>query len=93
MAGTVGIIGLGIMGGAISKNLVERGWRVFGTDLDAARQAALTEAGGTACATIAAVCEQAPVILTSLPSPARCRCSAISPERRMTSVCLVMARG
>jgi putative dehydrogenase len=70
MAGTVGIIGLGIMGGAISKNLVERGWRVFGTDLDAARQAALTEAGGTACATIAAVCEQAPVILTSLPSPA-----------------------
>ena len=29
MAGTVGIIGLGIMGGAISKNLVERGWRVL----------------------------------------------------------------
>ena len=33
MAGTVGIIGLGIMGGAISKNLIERGWQVFGSDL------------------------------------------------------------
>jgi len=70
MAGTVGIIGLGIMGGAISNNLLERGWRVFGTDLDQAKQAALTAAGGTACSGIAAVCQNAPVILTSLPSPA-----------------------
>jgi putative dehydrogenase len=70
MVGTVGIIGLGIMGGAISKNLIERGWRVFGTDVDAARQAALTTSGGTACADAASVCEQAPVILTSLPTPA-----------------------
>jgi putative dehydrogenase len=69
MAGTVGIIGLGIMGGAISKNLTERGWHVFGTDLDPAKRAALTEAGGVACADIATVCAQAPVILTSLPSP------------------------
>jgi putative dehydrogenase len=70
MAGTVGIIGLGIMGGAISKNLVERGWRVFGTDLDAEKRTALTAAGGTACADIASVCAAAPVILTSLPTPA-----------------------
>lgn len=69
MAGTVGIIGLGIMGGAISKNLLERGWRVFGTDIEPTRQAALTEAGGTACPDIASVCAEAPVILTSLPSP------------------------
>jgi L-threonate 2-dehydrogenase len=69
MAGTVGIIGLGIMGGAISKNLIERGWRVFGTDLDPAKQAVLHAAGGTACADVAAVCGAAPMILTSLPSP------------------------
>jgi putative dehydrogenase len=69
MAGTVGIIGLGIMGGAISNNLIERGWHVFGTDLDPAKQAALTANGGTACPDITAVCENAPVILTSLPSP------------------------
>ena len=69
MAGTVGIIGLGIMGGAISKNLIERGWRVFGTDIDPAKQGELSEAGGTACPDVAAVCAAAAVILTSLPSP------------------------
>lgn len=69
MAGTVGIIGLGIMGGAISKNLIERGWQVFGTDIDPAKQAELTAAGGTACPDVATVCREAPVILTSLPSP------------------------
>jgi putative dehydrogenase len=69
MAGTVGIIGLGIMGGTIAKNLIERGWQVFGTDLDPEKLTALTAAGGTACPDIAAVCENAPVILTSLPSP------------------------
>jgi putative dehydrogenase len=69
MAGTVGIIGLGIMGGAISKNLIERGWVVFGTDLDEAKRTELTEAGGTACLDVASVCANATVILTSLPSP------------------------
>ena len=38
---TVGIIGLGIMGGAIARNLVDRGWRVIGFDTDAARRAEL----------------------------------------------------
>ena len=32
---TVGIIGLGIMGGAIARNLIDRGWRVIGFDCDA----------------------------------------------------------
>ena len=31
---TVGIVGLGIMGGAIARNLVERGWRVIGFDTE-----------------------------------------------------------
>jgi len=33
----VGIIGLGLMGGAIGRNLVADGWRVIGHDIDAAR--------------------------------------------------------
>ena len=69
MAGTVGIIGLGIMGGAISKNLLDRGWHVFGTDIDPAKQTGLTDVGGTACPDIASVCAQTAVILTSLPTP------------------------
>src|SRR3981081_3325010 len=38
---TVGIVGLGIMGGAIARNLVARRWRVVGFDIDAARRAEL----------------------------------------------------
>ena len=32
---TVGIIGLGIMGGAIARNLAAAGWHVIGHDIDA----------------------------------------------------------
>src|SRR4051812_25591931 len=35
--GQVGVIGLGIMGGAIAKNLAAVGWHVIGFDTDAAR--------------------------------------------------------
>jgi putative dehydrogenase len=67
---TVGIIGLGIMGGAIARNLVERGWQVIGFDIDAARRAELAEAGVAIAADIAEVARGAEIILTSLPSPA-----------------------
>jgi len=35
--GQVGIIGLGIMGGAIAKNLSSAGWHVIGFDIEKAR--------------------------------------------------------
>ena len=41
---TVGIIGLGIMGGAIARNLIERGWRVIGFDVNPERNAELAQA-------------------------------------------------
>ena len=44
---TVGIIGLGIMGGAIARNLVERGWTVVGFDTEPARRSELALAGVT----------------------------------------------
>ena len=65
----VGIIGLGIMGGAIARNLVERGWRVIGFDTDAARCAELCLAGVTVAEDAARVARDAPIIMTSLPSP------------------------
>lgn len=67
---TVGIVGLGIMGGAIARNLVERRWRVIGFDIDAARCAELALAGVTITDDAAQVARDAPVIMTSLPSPA-----------------------
>src|SRR6202043_1308079 len=67
---TVGIIGLGIMGGAIARNLVERGWSVVGFDTDAARRAELAAANVTIAANVGQVARDAPVIMTSLPTPA-----------------------
>src|SRR6202158_4810753 len=67
---TVGIIGLGIMGGAIARNLVDRGWRVIGYDTDAARRAELAQAGVTMADDIGQVARDVPIIMTSLPTPA-----------------------
>jgi putative dehydrogenase len=67
---TVGIVGLGIMGGAIARNLVDRGWRVIGFDTDAARRAELALASVTIVDNAGQVARDAPIIMTSLPSPA-----------------------
>ncbi len=67
---TVGIVGLGIMGGAIARNLVERGWRVIGFDTDAAKRAELAAAGVVIADDVAHVTRDAPILMTSLPTPA-----------------------
>jgi L-threonate 2-dehydrogenase len=67
---TVGIVGLGIMGGAIARNLVDRGWRVIGFDTDAARRAELAKADVAIAEDVGQVARDAPIIMTSLPSPA-----------------------
>jgi 3-hydroxyisobutyrate dehydrogenase-like beta-hydroxyacid dehydrogenase len=67
--GTVGIIGLGIMGGAFARNLVADGWRVVGFDVDAAAKRAATRAGVEVVKDPATVAQAAGTIITSLPSP------------------------
>src|ERR1700716_2326046 len=67
---TVGIVGLGIMGSAIARNLVERGWTVIGFDIDAARRAELALAHVSIAESIAQVVHDAEIIMPSLPSPA-----------------------
>jgi 3-hydroxyisobutyrate dehydrogenase-like beta-hydroxyacid dehydrogenase len=67
--GTVGIIGLGIMGGAFARNLVADGWRVIGFDVDPGRKRALARAGGEAAESARALAAAVPTIITSLPSP------------------------
>ena len=67
---TVGIIGLGIMGGAIARNLVERGWRVIGFDADSAKNAQLSQAKVAIAADVGALTRDVPIIMTSLPTPA-----------------------
>jgi L-threonate 2-dehydrogenase len=66
----VGIVGLGIMGGAIARNLIDRGWYVVGFDIDPIRRAELAQAGVVIASDVAQLTREAPVIMTSLPSPA-----------------------
>src|ERR1700754_5251833 len=70
MSKTVGIVGLGIMGGAIARNLIDRGWRVIGFDIDQARCGELAQDKVEIASDVAQVTRDAPVIMTSLPTPA-----------------------
>jgi 3-hydroxyisobutyrate dehydrogenase-like beta-hydroxyacid dehydrogenase len=69
MEKTVGVVGLGIMGGAIAGNLLERGWTVIGYDVSPARLAELQAKGLRPAADVAQLARDAPIVLTSLPSP------------------------
>jgi putative dehydrogenase len=66
--GVVGMIGLGIMGSAMSGHLVRAGNEVHGTDVSAAAVEAFAASGGRPAADVAAVAEAAEVVITSLPS-------------------------
>jgi 3-hydroxyisobutyrate dehydrogenase-like beta-hydroxyacid dehydrogenase len=78
---TAGIIGLGIMGGAIARNLVERGWHVIGFDIDAARRSELAAANVEIAADVAQVASHSPIIMTSLPGP-------VAVEQVAQNICL-----
>jgi L-threonate 2-dehydrogenase len=67
--GPVGVVGLGIMGGAFAKNLVEDGWHVVGFDVDPGRRKALARAGVEIVADTKALAAEVATIVTSLPSP------------------------
>ncbi|HEY6254535.1 MAG TPA: NAD(P)-dependent oxidoreductase [Xanthobacteraceae bacterium] len=67
--GSVGVVGLGIMGGAFAKNLVADGWRVIGHDIDRSRRRALAKAGITIAADIGHLIGEVRTIITSLPHP------------------------
>ncbi len=70
MAKTVGIVGLGRMGSAMAKNLIEAGFEVVGRDTDEARADALAAMGGRPVESPRAVAEAADCVMTSLPSVA-----------------------
>jgi 3-hydroxyisobutyrate dehydrogenase-like beta-hydroxyacid dehydrogenase len=67
--GAVGVIGLGIMGGAFAKNLARAGWRVVGYDISAARRREAKRAGVEIASSAIGVAEKVPTILSSLPNP------------------------
>ncbi len=68
MVETVGIVGVGIMGSAMARNLHAAGFAVVGYDPSAAACARLEEVGGRALASPRAVAEAADIIILSLPN-------------------------
>ena len=70
MSRSVGVIGLGIMGSAISANLVRAGFETFGYDVLPARRKVLERSGGIATRSAAQVVAHTNIALTSLPSVA-----------------------
>ena len=65
----VGVIGLGIMGGAFAGNLAAAGWPVVGYDITAARRREAQKAGVTIAHSAADVAKNAAIVLSSLPKP------------------------
>ncbi|MCV2488887.1 NAD(P)-dependent oxidoreductase [Geodermatophilus sp. YIM 151500] len=73
VGGPVGLVGLGIMGSAMWRHLLDRGHPVVGCDVDPARVRDLEAAGGAVAATPRKVAERADVVVTSLPTEAAAR--------------------
>ena len=89
---SLGLVGLGIMGSAIARNLLAAGYRVVGFDVDAARCREMADAGVTIAASAGAVATAATTILTSLPhdealaQTARAVISAGAPARTIVEM-------
>lgn len=69
----VGVIGLGNMGFGIAKNLINKGYNVFGYDIDAQKCEKLEAEGGTAAQSCAALGEQVTTAIIMVFSPEHVR--------------------
>jgi 3-hydroxyisobutyrate dehydrogenase-like beta-hydroxyacid dehydrogenase len=69
-SGSVAVIGVGIMGSAIARNLIASGFAVGGFDTDPARLSELAAMGGAPTGSVAKATHGAAFVLTSLPAVA-----------------------
>ncbi len=93
MANNVGVVGLGIMGGAMAGSLVRGGFPVVGYDISASALAAAAEAGVDTMGSAAAVAEQAELVILSLPAPAALLAVATEIAGSSADACVVMETG
>lgn len=66
MGEKIGLVGVGLMGTAMSENLIDAGYEVCGYDIDAKRLNELEERGGKAAASPGEAAEGAGVVILSL---------------------------
>jgi len=65
-AQTVGLIGLGIMGGIMAETLIQQGYTVFGFDIDSKAMKRLNNAGGQAVESIHEISLTCSIVIVSL---------------------------
>ncbi|WP_227245386.1 NAD(P)-dependent oxidoreductase [Paraburkholderia caribensis] len=70
MENMIAVVGLGVMGGEMAKNLLEKGFDVQGFDLSDAACARFVSRGGRAATSLRSAIQGVPIVLTSLPSAA-----------------------
>ena len=70
MKDVIGVVALGIMGGAMARNLRKAGWDVVGYDVVPERRSEAEAAGVTIAESAAEVAQRASTIIMSLPSAA-----------------------
>ncbi len=76
----VGFIGLGVMGGAMCRNLIAKGaWPVIAFDRDPEALARITGAGATAAGSAVEVVAAADAVITCLPGGAEVRALVLGP--------------
>jgi putative dehydrogenase len=68
--GTIGVIGLGIMGGAMARELAKAGYAVVGFDVDAAALQRLQGMGGKGCGSARQVALEADIVIVSVATSA-----------------------
>ena len=66
MSGTVGLIGIGLMGTALARRLLDAGYGVVGFDIDAARRTHLACMGGEPVDRVAEVARRVPLTLIAV---------------------------
>jgi putative dehydrogenase len=66
MKPVIGVVGLGIMGGAMAKALIHAGFSVAGYDIATRPRAELKKAGGRSLTSVAAVAKEADILILSL---------------------------
>ncbi len=68
MVQKIGVVGLGVMGSAMSGHLLAAGYEVHGFDVDAAKTTAFAAKGGTVQASGSAVAAASDLVILSLPT-------------------------
>ena len=82
---TVGIVGLGLLGGAVASRLRAAGHGVVGHDVRAERVAALEAMGGTPAGSVVAVARASEAVITLLPSLAAVEEVTLGPAGLITA--------